>query len=70
VRLGVRTKEYLQCAKRAGLWLAFVFSPSEIDQWQNRPRPVSCSRGSVALCRAVDGDVSQLQNEEESGSHE
>lgn len=25
------------------LWLArFVFSPSEIDQWQNRPRPAFC----------------------------
>ena len=24
-------------------WLArFVFSPNEIDQWQNRPRPVPC----------------------------
>ena len=24
-------------------WLArFVFSPSEIDQWQNRPRPAFC----------------------------
>jgi hypothetical protein len=69
-RPGMRMKEYLQCAKRAGLlggydarciassagrygWLTLLFSPSEIDQWQNRPQPVSCFSSQMIRERDV-----------------
>ena len=35
-------------------WLArFVFSPNEIDQWQNRPRPVFCFSNQMIRKRDV-----------------